>query len=129
MIDLIRTRLVATLATAVTLVAAATGTAAADAYEPFVTDFPKQIAPAEFIPFVTDFGIAPRAPGGTVVIRSTQPTGPVPATSTSRDWADVGIGAGLGLGFAGLAAAATLGLRRRRRSIGPVEAGAAGIAE
>jgi hypothetical protein len=125
MIYSIRT-LAATVATGAALVGAAQGTAATDVYEPFVTDFPKQTAPTEYIPFVTDFGIAPRAPGGTVVIRSTQPRVAVPAVG--RDWADVGIGAGLGLGFAGLAAAAKLGLRRRR-SVGPVEAGAAGIVE
>jgi hypothetical protein len=124
MINSIRTRLVATLATVAVLAGAATGAAATDVYEPFVTDFPKQTAPTEYIPFVTDFGIAPRSPGGTVVIRSTQPRVTVPATS--RDWADVGIGAVLGLGFAGLAAAATLGLRRRRRSIEPIKAARAG---
>jgi hypothetical protein len=125
MIYSIRTGLVATLATAAALVGAATGTAATDVYEPFVTDFPKQTAPAVFTPFATDFGLAPRLPGGTVVIRSTQPSSPVAATS--RDWADVGIGAGLGLGFAGLATAATLGLRRRRRSVDPIRAARARI--
>ena len=124
MIHSIRTRLVPTLATVAALVGAGTGTAATGVYEPFVTDFPKQTAPTAYTPFVTDFGIAPRPPGGTVVVRSTRPASPVLASS--RDWADVGIGAGLGLGFAGLAAAATLGLRRRRRALDPIKAARAG---
>ena len=45
MINSIRTRLVATLATVAVLAGAATGAAATDVYEPFVTDFPKQTAP------------------------------------------------------------------------------------
>jgi hypothetical protein len=124
MINSIRTRVAATIAAAAVLVGAATGAAATASYEPFVTDFPKQAAPAAYTPFVTDFGIAPRPPGGTIVVRSTRPESPVLATS--RDWADVGIGAALGLGLAGVAAAATLGLRRRRRTIDPIKAARAG---
>jgi hypothetical protein len=128
MIHSIRTRLIVRTAAAVAVLGgAATGSAATGGYQPFVTDFPTGTASTAFTPFVTDFAIAPRPPGGTVVIPATPPTSP--ARATGRDWADVGVGAGIGLGLAALAAAARLGVRRRRSSAHPVGALRAGTAD
>jgi hypothetical protein len=69
----IRTRLMATTATAAAMLGgAATGAAATGGYQPFVTDFPRETVSTAFTPFVTDFGLASRPPGSTVAIRTTK---------------------------------------------------------
>ena len=70
-----------------------------------------------YIPFVTDFGVAARQSGETVVMpakgpRVVQP--PVVVSTAGLDWSDVALGAGFGFGLAALAAAAALAVRARR---------------
>jgi hypothetical protein len=141
----IRTCLIAPAAAALALCAVGSGTAATHTYKPFVTDFPKPVAAKQdFIPGVTDFGIARRAPGDTFTVGGTASAIPVAhrfipgvtdfgiarrtpggsftvgAIASARpagpDWGDVGAGAGIGIAFTSLVAAAALTIARRRNS-------------
>jgi hypothetical protein len=102
--------LVVTLVAVSALVAA--GSAGAQEYVPFVTDFPRSGGTAEFIPFVTDFAMEPRPAGEPVVIGPKRLPSPV-AGSPSRNWGDMTVAWTLGFAFALVLGATALGVRRR----------------
>lgn len=109
----LRIRLAA-LATVAMVALVSAAVAAAEDYEPFVTDFPKGPAPVEpYRPFVTDFGIEPRAGGGgfTSHARASQ----ADRAWTGEAWGDVALGGAIGIAFAALVAAAGLGVRSARQ--------------